>query len=243
MSTSLFLALWIAGATAQDAPRPEPTPPPSPPTEVATLTVPEFANTTCPIMGKPASASLFTDTAYGRIYVCCKPCIKKVQKEAEKSWKTAYPVVKPAGNALCPITGKAIDAAVPAVTVQGASIAVCCTTCPPKIAESTQIALAKANDAKLVDLANRGCPITGEETDPNTIAVIDGTIVRFANPKARSAAKADPKGTLEKARALREQERAGSLKLKPHPASEATDEDADDAKPKSESPTQEREDS
>ncbi|MBL8767598.1 MAG: hypothetical protein JNL94_09555 [Planctomycetes bacterium] len=252
MFASLTFALIVASATPQDPPAPAA---PQRPAEPAVeFSVPEFANATCPIMGKPASASLFTDTEYGRIYVCCKPCIKKVRNQAEKSWKTAYPVVKPVANTECPITGKAVDAKVPAVTVQGSSISVCCSDCAPKVTASTQIALAKANDPKLVDLENRGCPITGEETDANTIAIIDGTIVRFATPKARSAAKADPKGTLEKARTLRQQELDGTLKLTPHPepdakpdadrADDADDADAaDSANQKAKDPSKARKDS
>lgn len=213
--------LALVGLSPQEAPtKPAPQPQPA---DAVSFRVPEFANATCPIMGKPASASLFTDTEYGRIYVCCKPCIKKVRKDPEKAWKTAYPVVKPASNTDCPITGKAVDEKVPAVAIQGASIALCCTECVPKVASSSQIALAKAEDPKLVDLENRACPITGEETDANTIAIVDGTIVRFATSKARDAAKKDPKSALEKARALRQQELDGTLKLVPHPDANAED--------------------
>lgn len=219
MIASFAVALALVGFSLQE-PATKPAPQPQP-ADAVSFRVPEFANATCPIMGKPASASLFTDTEFGRIYVCCKPCIKKVRKEAEKSWKTAYPVVKPAANTACPITGKGVDAKVPAVAVQGASIALCCTDCVPKVATSSQIALAKAEDPKLVDLENRACPITGEEADANTIAVIDGTIVRFATSKARDVAKKDPKAALEKARTLRQQEIDGTLKLVPHPDTDA----------------------
>ncbi|MBK6939075.1 MAG: hypothetical protein IPH13_02565 [Planctomycetes bacterium] len=226
MIASFVFAVALVGSFPQNTPtKPAPNPQPA---DAVSFRVPEFANATCPIMGKPASASLFTDTEFGRIYVCCKPCIKKVRKEAEKSWKTAYPVVKPATNTACPITGKDVDAKVPVVAVQGVSIALCCTDCVPKVTTSSQIALAKAEDPKLVDLENRACPITGEEADANTIAVIDGTIVRFATSKARDAAKEDAKAALEKARTLRQQEIDGTLKLVPHPDTDARA--ADEAK-------------
>ena len=40
------------------------------------VTVPTWVNANCPIMAKPASAALFVDTTFGRIYVCCAGCNK-----------------------------------------------------------------------------------------------------------------------------------------------------------------------
>ena len=56
--------------------------------------VPTFPNATCPIMGKKVSLPLFVDTELGRIYVCCKPCFKKIRANVPVAHKTAYPVVE-----------------------------------------------------------------------------------------------------------------------------------------------------
>ena len=224
---SALFACVAAVALAQDpAPaKPEGDKPAAKPA----LVVPDFGNATCPIMGKPVSKSLYATTERGRIYVCCKPCIKKIEKDVEKAWKTAYPVVKPAENEACPLTSKPVDARVPRVELQSAAIALCCPKCEPKAKAATQVALAKAHDAKLVDLENRACPITGEEADVDTIGVIDGSIVRFAHRKARTEAEKDPTAALAKAKTIVEQQKAGTLKIVPHPEAPRANDAEDDA--------------
>src|SRR5262249_51199268 len=87
--TALLVAAWARFAAAQD---PSPAP---------TVTVPTFENATCPIMGRPSSKALFADTAHGRIYVCCPPCIGKIGLDPERAYRAAFPTTKKAGNTVC----------------------------------------------------------------------------------------------------------------------------------------------
>ena len=68
-------------ATAQD-PIPAKEPPPR-------VTVPTFPNATCPGMGKATSTKLFVDTDYGRIFLCCKPCVKDVKADPKAAYDSA----------------------------------------------------------------------------------------------------------------------------------------------------------
>ena len=66
--------------------------PPPPPPAALEVTVPQFPNPTCPIMGKPISDKLWTDTDKGRIYICCKACIKKIVAAPDKAYQTLRPL-------------------------------------------------------------------------------------------------------------------------------------------------------
>src|SRR5690606_22026009 len=100
-----------------------------------TVTVPTFPNSTCPIMGKRASLPLFADTEQGRIYVCCKPCIRKVHADVQTAYKTAYPTTKDLANKVCPVSGEPIGAQSVALVLQGLRIRLCCEGC---LAEARQ---------------------------------------------------------------------------------------------------------
>lgn len=207
MSAPFVLSfLLLAGALApvsapalhtQDAPKDAPSAP------VERVRVPAFANTTCPIMGKPASTRLYVDTELGRIYVCCKTCNADVLADPAHAHKTAYPAVKKLANTRCPIDGAAVDEKSPTVVLQGFELRVHTAACAAEARADAQRWLALVNDPKLVDVGNATCPITGDAVARNVVAVVDGALVRFASPKAIEEARKDPAKTLAKARELR----------------------------------------
>lgn len=168
------------------------TPPP-------TASVPTWPNATCPIMGKPVSMSLFVDTDLGRVYLCCKPCAKKVLADVPTAHKTAYPVVGPSANATCPISGEPIGTDAVTMTLQEHRFQVCCAACLPIARREAQVTLAKVT-AAVVDLGNEACPITGEPVTANAFVVIDDTVVRLSSTKVVADAAKAPAATLAKAR-------------------------------------------
>jgi hypothetical protein len=172
----------------------------------APASIPIFPNASCPIMGKPVSTKLFAETEKGRIYICCKSCIKDILADVETAHRTAYPVLKKADNKACPITSKQIDQNPPTVTLQGFEIALCCDDCAAELRDESQIVLAKLNDPELVDLENETCPVTGEPTTKNSFVVIEGTIVRLSSPKFLDEICKDPAKVLSKAKQIRAQE-------------------------------------
>lgn len=184
--SALLLALPIAALPAQQP----------------AATVPAAPNATCPIMGKKISLPLFVDTELGRIWVCCKPCFKKVLKDVPKAHQTAYPVVEAVANKACPVSGEAIGEHKVEVTLQQKRFFVCCHGCVATARADAQVVLAKLAEPQLVDLGNDLCPITGAAATANQFVVIAGHVVRLADGKAVEASKQDPEGTLTKAKKL-----------------------------------------
>lgn len=203
--------LFVAGLALAVAPlspaNQDSTPIPAPAVQtVEAVQVPAFPNTTCPVMAKPISTRLYTDTKFGRIYICCKACVKDIQADVEHTYRTAYPTTEKLENKTCPVTGKAITKDAARVELQGRDFLVADKAAAVVALDDAQATLAKLADPKLVDVGNATCPTTGEPVARNTIALIDGHIVRFATVKAIEAAKTDAKVTLAKARELRAKE-------------------------------------
>jgi hypothetical protein len=169
--------------------------------------VPAWPNSTCPVMGKAISTRLFTDTKYGRIYICCKACVKDIQADVESNYRTAYPETTKITNSVCPVTAKPIDSKTAVrVELQGREFSVADAQAAERARADAQATLTKLLDPKLVDVGNATCPTSGEAAAQNVIAVIDGHIVRFASAKAIEEARKDPKKTLARAREIRAEE-------------------------------------
>jgi hypothetical protein len=157
-------------------------------------------------MGKAVSTRLFTDTRYGRIYLCCKACVEEVQADVEHAYKTAFPTTEKLENKVCPVTQKPIGKDAVRVEMQGRDFLVVDKSAATTATLDSQATLAKLLDPKLVDVGNAECPVTGEPAAKNTIAVIEGHIVHFASTKAIEEAKKEPAKVLAKARQLRAEE-------------------------------------
>jgi hypothetical protein len=170
--------------------------------EPPSVEVPAAPNASCPIMGKKVSLPLFVDTELGRIWVCCKPCFKKVLANVPKAHQTAYPVVAEVKNTICPVSGEAIGKDAVVVTLQATRFSLCCGGCLDTTKKDAQVVLARLAEPKLVDLGNDVCPVRGTKTAPNAFAVVDGHVVRLADAKAVEDVKKDPAAVLAKGKQL-----------------------------------------
>ena len=199
IQTLLTLALLLAPAIQEK---------PSAPASKTTLTAstPIYPNATCPIMGKPVSVKLFAETDKGRIYICCKGCVKEIMADVPTAYRTAYPADKKVANKVCPVTGGEITKDSPTVVLQGFEFFVQSKENVRAAQDNSQVVLAKLNDPKLVDLDNKTCPVTGEAVAKNTIVVIDGTIVRLSSAKLLEEIAKDSAKVLAKAKEIRAKE-------------------------------------
>jgi hypothetical protein len=164
------------------------------------LTVPAYPNANCPIMGRPASAKLYVDTAFGRIYVCCAPCIKKIRLDPDGASKTAYPKTTKVENTVCPVMGEAIEPGSPTVKLQGYEVNLCCKDCVQQAKDHAQVVLAKTLNPKVRDVGNTVCPVTGKAVVANTFALIGDEMVRLSSAKCIEEVEKAPAETLKKAK-------------------------------------------
>lgn len=192
--TALF-TLTPAIVRAEDAPA-------APATENLEVTVPTWGNATCPIMGKPSSEALFVDITFGRIYICCPPCARKIRAEPEKAYRAAYPTTKRIENTIDPVTGEALGEKHVTMELQGYEFNVCDDGCEAKARANAQITLVHLLMPDVVDLRNERCPIDGAAVVPNAFVLIGKNLVRLSSPKHVEQVRADPAGTLAKARKL-----------------------------------------
>jgi len=199
IQTILTLVLLLApvGQEKPSAPVAQPAP---------TASTPIYANASCPIMGKPVSTKLFAETDKGRIYICCKGCVKDILADVPTAYRTAFPSDKKVGNKVCPVTGGEITKDSPTVVLQGFEFFVRSKEQVRAAQENSQVVLAKLNDPKLVDLDNKMCPVTGEAVAKNTFVVIEGTIVRLSSAKLLEEIARDPAKVLAKAKEIRAKE-------------------------------------
>jgi hypothetical protein len=161
--------------------------------------VPSFPNATCPIMGKKVSLPLFVDTELGRIYVCCKPCFKKIRANVPVAHKTAYPVVEELANPTCPVSGEPIGEDAVAVTLQGVRFRVCCEGCVAAAREHSQVVLTKLHRAKIVDVGNRTCPLSGKPVSPQAFVLVGEKLIHLAAPELAEQVAKDPQAARAKA--------------------------------------------
>lgn len=157
-------------------------------------------------MGKPVSTKLFAETDKGRIYVCCKGCVKDILADVPTAYRTAFPSDKKVANKVCPVTGGEITKDSPTVVLQGFEFFVRGKENVRAAQENSQVVLAKLNDPKLVDLDNKTCPVTGDAVAKNTFVVIEGTIVRLSSAKLLEGVAKDPAKVLAKAKEIRAKE-------------------------------------
>jgi hypothetical protein len=181
----------------------------------AEVVVPAWPNPTCPVMGKPISSRLHTDTKYGRIYICCKSCVKDIQGDVDSYYKSSYPTTTKVENAICPVTGRALAGeGAPkepvVVLLQGREFKVADKEAAALASDDAQATLAKLLDPKLVDVKNATCPVTGEAVAKNTIVVHDGRIVRLSSLRVLDEYKKDAAKSLGKALEIRARQDAAA---------------------------------
>ncbi len=195
LAAILIAALPSALADRSDAP------PQAPAAPALQVTVPTYSNRTCPIMAKPASRVMFADTANGRIYVCCPPCIKKILADPGRAYKTAYPLTRRAGNTVCPVTDKPLGSDATSVVLQGYEIGVCA-TCADRARREHQITLAKALDPKITEIRNRTDPTNDQPVTANDFCVIGKELVHLSSPRSLATVRADPAKALAAAKKI-----------------------------------------
>jgi hypothetical protein len=151
-------------------------------------------------MGKPASKAMWAETDKGRIYVCCPPCIAKIKADPDRAHAAAFPVVKKAGNAVCPVTGEKVEADAPKVVLQGYEVGLCCPACVQEAKANAQVTLVKALNPKVKDVGNETCPVTGKPVVANAFCLVGDDLVRLSSPAAVEEVKKDPAKALEAAK-------------------------------------------
>lgn len=182
--------------------------PPAPKQPAPVVSVPTYENATCPIMGKPSSKALFTDTAdHGRIYVCCMPCVPKIKRDQERAYAAAYPTVRRVGNTTDPVTGKALGEDAVTVSLQGYEIRVA-----PASAErakaNAQIVLTLVLRSNVVDVGNLRSPISNQPVADNVFVLIDHDLVRLAAASEIEDVKRDPEKARKAAKEIAARQKA-----------------------------------
>lgn len=195
LAIALF-ALPIVPATADDAPPSTP----APSAEDLTVSVPTWGNATCPIMGKPASEALYVDVKFGRIYICCPPCARKIRAEPAVAYRAAYPTATRIDNKVDPVTGSVLGEKTVTMELQGYEFKVCADGCEAKAREHSQVTLVHLLMPDVVDVRNERCPIDGQPVVANAICLIGKNLVRLSSPKHVAQVRADPAAALAKAR-------------------------------------------
>lgn len=197
----LFAGALVPGAAQDKLPRAKQDQPAPAVAGALPVSVPLFPNSTCPIMGKKVSLKLHTDTELGRIYICCKGCDKKIQKDVATAYKTAYPTTKTIANTACPVSGEKVGDKAVDVTLQGHAFKVCCADCVPELKRNAQVVLARVTDAKVTDLRNAECPVTSLPVLDNAFALVGDALVRLSSPACVDEVRKDPAAMLAKAKA------------------------------------------
>lgn len=211
MKRLLPLVVLIAASTPPllaDEPRPQPPAAPAPAAPSTgqpastqpVVSVPTFENKTCPIMGKPASKALYTDTDLGRHYVCCMPCVPKVKADPARAMAAAYPVTRNAGNTVDPLTGEAIGDRPFMIWLQGYDIALASEANAQRARANAQIVLVKALDPKVVDVGNGTDPISGQPVVDNLFVLVDKDLIRLSASTSVEKVRADPEAARRKAK-------------------------------------------
>jgi len=191
--TLFVLALGLADVRADD--------PASDAAKAPAVTVPTFANASCPIMAKKASLKLFVDTPSGRIYMCCIKCAKEIRADPERARAAAYPKVERTKNTVCPVTGETIpEKDAPTITLQGYEVPLCCKGCADDARANAQVTLVKATNPNVRDVANRTCPITGKPVVANAFALVGDDLIRLSSPECVEGVTKDAAAALRKAK-------------------------------------------
>jgi hypothetical protein len=164
--------------------------------------VPRQVNSSCPIMGKPISLALYTDTSRGRIWVCCKGCIAQIHDDVELAHRTAFPDERVIANTHCPVTGEELAKDAPTVLLQGLRFAVRDAVAAERAVADSQVVIARVLEPNLVVVGNTKCPIDGADVVDNAFVVVDDHIVRLSSERHVEAASKDPAATLARAREL-----------------------------------------
>ncbi|MFT7629021.1 MAG: hypothetical protein ACI87E_000017 [Mariniblastus sp.] len=172
------------------------------------------AQGTCPIMGKPVSADMKSTVVNGQqVFVCCPPCIPKIQADIEGSLKkvnasyvsfvTAERQAKSdllhaAAQGICPVSGGALGSMGAPVKVKVGEeehAFLCCKACVGKPLNADHWKTIQTNLAT----AQKVCPVMGEPVDSSMKStVVNGRKIFVCCPPCIEKIKADPAGYVAK---------------------------------------------
>jgi hypothetical protein len=162
--------------------------------------IPHFGNAACPYMdGKKAKIGQYFETSKGRVHVCCKDCVAEAKDDGEAAYAKAYPKTTTLENKTCPISGHEIGEGAVATTWQGYAFKLCCDGCVKGFKKNPDAALALLTNAKLKDVGNKVCPVSGEAADGGC-AIVGDELVRLRGRKDADELKKDPAAYLKKAK-------------------------------------------
>jgi hypothetical protein len=175
------------------------------------------AQGTCPIMGKPVTAEMKSTVIEGQqIFVCCPPCIEKIQADpaaALAKVRESYTAFVTAENsahsehyrmmaqAICPVSGGKLGSmGDPIKTKMGEQdVYLCCKGCVGKQASADHWKTIQTNLIK----AQGNCPVMDEELPADTESVIiDGRQIFVCCKPCIEKIKADPATYLAKVDAM-----------------------------------------
>ena len=163
----------------------------------------------CPVMGKPLPPKAKWTLVNGQIiYVCCPPCIEKIQAQPDK-WLAKVdklysavrnPVtdeLKIAAQKICPVSGKKLNAQGKAIKTKiGAEeLFLCCEKCTRGRVNPDHWKSVHAN----LKTAQATCPIMGKKLPPKSKwTIVNGQIIYVCCPPCTQKIKADATESLKR---------------------------------------------
>lgn len=166
------------------------------------------AQGTCPIMGKPVDAAMKSTVVNGQqVFVCCPPCIAKIQADVEGSLKKVNAsyvsfVAKErqaksdqlhaTAQGICPVSGGKLGSMGDPIKVKVGEEEVaflCCKGCVGKKINAEHWATIQTNLAT----AQKTCPVMGKAVDASMKStVVNGRKIFVCCPPCIKKIKADP---------------------------------------------------
>lgn len=165
------------------------------------------AQQTCPIMGKPVNAEMkYTVVGGQRVYVCCPPCIEKIQRDPAtainkvrvnydryltKSANAQAEALHIAAQRICPVSGQKLGSMGKPIKVQVGEehVYVCCKGCLSKQIQAKHWQTIQSNLAQ----AQGVCPVMGKKVDASMKStVVNGRKIFVCCPPCIEKIKARP---------------------------------------------------
>ncbi len=172
------------------------------------------AQGTCPIMGKPVSADMKSTVVNGQqIFVCCPPCIEKIQADPQTALtkvNASYVSFVEAGaqaksdqlhvaaQGICPVSGRKLGSMGAPIKVKVGEkehAFLCCKGCQSKQLSAEHWATVQANLAKAQGI----CPVMGKPVSADMKStVVNGRKIFVCCPPCIEKINADPSGFVAK---------------------------------------------
>lgn len=173
-----------------------------------------MAQGTCPIMGKPVTGDSQSTIVDGHpIFVCCPPCIAKVQADADavlvkvtasyvsfvaKERQVNSDRLHARAQAICPVTGQKLGSMGEPIKVKVGEKGVaflCCQQCVDKQIKAEHWKTVLTNLAK----AQKSCPVMGQAVDASMKwTVVNGRRIFVCCPPCIEKIEADPETYIAK---------------------------------------------